>query len=133
MYCIAFIMREQIDPGWKKRRKNRYHTPMDRHFLTFLSRNPILNLGSGIIVFSFLLIILAMSGVFSPAIVTPFLALFLASSLFSLLSFWRSIPWKERLGLICMTVLTIGIVSFFSYRTDCIHRTRSRIDRHRSD
>lgn len=85
---------------------------MDRHFLTFLSRNPILTLGSGIVVFSFLLIILAMSGVFSPAVITPLLALFLASSLFSLFSFWRSIPWKERLGLICITILTIGIVSF---------------------
>ncbi len=85
---------------------------MVKHMLSFARQNHFLVFGGGFVFVSFLFLILAMSGLFLPVLILPLITLFSASSIFTLFSFWKSIPKKEKLGLFLIVLVTIGAAYF---------------------
>jgi len=98
---------------------------MVKHAFSFMKQNPILAFGGGLIGFSIILLILAMSGLFSPLLILPLTAIFLISSLVSVFFFWKSTSGKEKIGLTAIALLVIGTV-FLSHAEPSIFTGRDQ-------
>lgn len=98
---------------------------MGKRLLSFIESNPFLAFGNGIIVFSFILLFLAMGGVFFPVLILPLIVLFSLGSFFALFSLWKTLLRTEKIGSAIILLFTL-CATYFSHTEPSVFTGRDQ-------
>ncbi|MFZ1719882.1 MAG: hypothetical protein WAU28_00845 [Candidatus Moraniibacteriota bacterium] len=98
---------------------------MGQRILSFIADNPFLAFGNGIIVFSFILLFLAMGGVFLPVFILPLIVIFSVGNFFALFSLWKTLIRTEKMGLAIILLFTL-CATYFSYTEPSVFTGRDQ-------
>lgn len=109
----------------EKKVKTSYHMNMGQRILSFIANNPFLAFGNGIVVFSFILLFLAMGGGFLPVLILPLIALFSLGSLIALFFLWKTLIRTEKIGLTIILLFTL-CATYFSYTEPSVFTGRDQ-------